>query len=134
MMHSFGCGAKAPQPPILSMVTGKASYNHYNMREILHRWIDHPQRLWEVIYETLASNVETIIHIGPEPNLMPATYRRLSDNVKIQVAKNVGLRAVQQMASRPWLSGLLPSRAALLRAPRIKHIVLEDWLLEQSAP
>jgi hypothetical protein len=38
---------------------------------------------------------------------------------------------VQGMANRPWLKTLLPSRAALLRAPNIEHIVLEDWLLEQ---
>jgi hypothetical protein len=24
----------------------------------------------------------------------------------------------------------LPSRAALLRAPSIRHVILEDWLLE----
>jgi [acyl-carrier-protein] S-malonyltransferase len=131
LMHTLPCATTAPCPPVLSMVTGKASYNDYNMREILHHWIDHPQRLWDVIYETLNLGVETIVHVGPEPNLLPATYRRLSDNVKNQVAGNVGLRAVQGMANRPWLKTLLPSRAALLRAPNIEHIVLEDWLLEQ---
>ncbi|MCG8584842.1 MAG: hypothetical protein MI757_09045 [Pirellulales bacterium] len=132
LMHTMSCSNAAPRPPILSMVTGRMSYNDYNMREILHRWIDHPQRLWDVIYETLALNVETIVHVGPEPNLLPATFRRLSDNVRNQVAGNVGLRAVQGMATRPWLASLLPSRAALLRTPSLKHIVLEDWLLEQS--
>ena len=36
------------------------------------------------------------------------------------------------LARRPWLSALLPSRAALLRAPLLKHVILEDWLLEQG--
>jgi [acyl-carrier-protein] S-malonyltransferase len=31
-----------------------------------------------------------------------------------------------------WLSRLLPSKAALLRAPHVEHLVLEDWLLSQS--
>ena len=130
MMHTMACEAKTPQPRIISMVTGKASYNDYNTREILHSWIDHPQRLWDIIYECLAAGVETIVHVGPEPNLMPATFRRLSSNVKDQVAGNFGLRAVQGMANRPWLAAIMPSRAALLRAPNIRHIVLEDWLLE----
>jgi [acyl-carrier-protein] S-malonyltransferase len=40
------------------------------------------------------------------------------------------LRAAAGLARRPWLSSLLPSRAALLRAPQIQHVILEDWLLE----
>jgi hypothetical protein len=32
---------------------------------------------------------------------------------------------------RPWLTALLPSRTALLRAPTVEHIILEDWLLAQ---
>jgi [acyl-carrier-protein] S-malonyltransferase len=31
-----------------------------------------------------------------------------------------------------WLAHLLPSQAALLRAPFLEHVVLEDWLLEQQ--
>ncbi|MDA1015357.1 MAG: hypothetical protein O3A00_13015 [Planctomycetota bacterium] len=34
---------------------------------------------------------------------------------------------------RPWLAGLLSSDAALLRAPFVEQIMLEDWLLEQDA-
>ncbi len=132
MMHTMACESKTPQPRIISMVTGKASYNDYNTREILHSWIDHPQRLWDIIYECLAAGVETIVHVGPEPNLMPATFRRLSNTVKDQVAGNLGLRAVQGMANRPWLAAIMPSRAALLRAPNIQHVLLENWLLEHD--
>jgi [acyl-carrier-protein] S-malonyltransferase len=42
------------------------------------------------------------------------------------------LRAMSQMAQREWLSAVLPSRAALLRAPFVRQIVLEEWLLENA--
>jgi [acyl-carrier-protein] S-malonyltransferase len=98
--------------------------------------VDQPQRLWDAIYDTLASGVTTLIHVGPDPNLVPATFRRISENVQQQMTGNslgsYGLRAAAGLARRPWLSAILPSRAALLRAPTVKHIVLEDWLLEHG--
>jgi len=36
------------------------------------------------------------------------------------------------MVPHPWLKRLLPDRAALLRAPLVEQIVLEDWLLSQK--
>jgi [acyl-carrier-protein] S-malonyltransferase len=42
----------------------------------------------------------------------------------------MGMRAAAGLARRPWLSAILPSRAALLRAPAMRHVILEDWLLE----
>ena len=54
-MHTMPGGFTKPNPPVFSLVTGKASYNEYNAREILIEWIDHPQRLWDAVYETLAS-------------------------------------------------------------------------------
>ena len=132
LMHTMKGGFAAPVPPVLSLVTGKTSYNDYNTREILSRWTDHPQRLWDAVYETLARGIETVIHVGPQPNLIPATFKRLSDNVEAQTRGSIGIRAVQGIASRPWLKALLPSRTALLRAPLVKHVVLEDWLLEQD--
>ena len=45
---------------------------------------------------------------------------------------SIGMRALSGIVRRPWLSALLPSRTALLRAPLIRHISLEDWLLEQK--
>jgi len=135
-MHEISGGLVAPQPPILSLVTGKESYNKYNAREMLIRWIDHPQRVWDAVDYTLSEGIETIVHVGPEPNLFPATFRRVSENVQAQLSGNspssLGLRVVSGMARRPWLTALLPSRTALLRAPFIRHIILEDWLLEQD--
>ena len=137
-MHELPGGFGRPTPPILSMVTGKTSYNEYNAREILHRWVDHPQRVWDAVYESLQAGVEVIVHVGPTPNLLPATYKRLSENVQAQVntrsAGGFGLRFVSGMARRRWLMALLPSRTALLRAPYVQHVILEDWLLEQKVP
>ena len=47
---------------------------------------------------------------------------------------SLGLRAASAMVSRQWLGALLPKRTALLRAPKVRHIILEDWLLEQPVP
>lgn len=132
MMHTMPGGFTEPKPPVLSLVTGKFSYNDYNAREILHRWTDHPQRLWDAVYETLSVGVKTIIHVGPEPNIIPATFNRLSENVAAQVKGNVGMRALSAAARRRWLQSMLPSRAALLRAPYVQHILLEDWLIENA--
>jgi len=133
-MFQLPGGFVEPSPRVLSLVTGEISYNDFNSRTHLSRWLDHPQRLWDAIYATLTRNIETVIHLGPEPNLIPATYKRLSDNIAAQVNKRtmggLGLRAVSGMARRPWLTTILPSRTALLRAPFVRHIVLEDWLIE----
>jgi [acyl-carrier-protein] S-malonyltransferase len=129
-------GFRSPSLPLLSGVTGKTSYTDHNSRELLHRWVDHPQRLWDMIYQTLASGVETVVHVGPAPNLIPATFKRLSDDVRGQLGgrspAGLGLRAVLCMVRRPWLAQRLPSRAALLRAPFLRHVLLEDWLLDRS--
>jgi [acyl-carrier-protein] S-malonyltransferase len=136
MMQTGGGGFRAPVPPVLSLVTGGTSYNDYNARKILNHWIDEPQRLWDAVYELLSGGVEVLIHIGPDPNLLPATFKRLSDNVTHELSgrslKQLGMRAVSSMASRPWLAKLLSARAALLRAPFVVHVILEDWLLAQE--
>jgi [acyl-carrier-protein] S-malonyltransferase len=138
LAHTLPGGFTKPHPPIFSLVTGKASYNDFNSREILLKWIDHPQRLWDAVYETLASGIETVIHVGPGPNLIPATFNRLRDNVQAQLTGNslnkLGLRAMARAVRRPWLTAVLPSRTALLRAPTVEHIILEDWLIEQKLP
>jgi [acyl-carrier-protein] S-malonyltransferase len=138
LAHTLPGGFTRPTPPIFSLVTGKTSYNDFNSREILLKWIDHPQRLWDAVYETLASGMETVIHVGPGPNLIPATFNRLRDNVQAQLTGNslnkLGLRAMARAVRRPWLTAVLPSRTALLRAPAVEHIILEDWLIEQHLP
>lgn len=132
LMATMSGGLTAPTPPVLSLVTGKASYNDYNARDLLYRWTDHTQLLWDAVYETLAQGVETIIHVGPEPNIIPATFHRLQENVEVQMKASLGLRAVSGMVGRPWLKSLLPARTALLRAPLVHHVILEDWLLDNA--
>lgn len=133
MMDSMRGGFHPPCPPILSLVTGKRSYDDYHARDLLRDWSDHPQRLWDAVYETLAAGVTTVVHVGPGPNVIPATFHRLSDNVEEQTAGHsigsLGMRAAAGLARRLWLSALLPTRTALLRAPHVQHVILEDWLL-----
>jgi hypothetical protein len=42
------------------------------------------------------------------------------------------MEAMRRMAKRPWLTKLLSARVALLRAPFVTHIIVEDWLLAQA--
>ncbi len=136
MMDAMRGGFQPPCPPILSLVTGERSYDDYHARDILREWADHTQRLWDAVYETLACGVTTVVHVGPDPNLTPATFHRLSENVQQQTAGStwgsMGMRAAAGLARRPWLSTILPSRAALLRAPTVRHVILEDWLLANA--
>jgi len=136
MMQRMRSLGEVPQPPVLSLVTGTTRYTDLNARDLLHRWIDHPQRLWDAVYETLSLGTQLVIHVGPEPNLVPATFKRLSENVRQQTTGrslgSLGMRAVSGLARRPWLASLLPSRTSLLRAPDVRHVVLEDWLLDQT--
>lgn len=131
IMQTMPGGLTAPTPPILSLVTGKVSYDDLNARELLHRWVDHPQRLWDAVYEALAMGIETLVHVGPEPNIIPATFKRLQDNVEAQTRGSIGMRALSVAVRRTWLKSLLPQRTALLRATLVKQLILEDWLLEQ---
>ncbi|HEY2883037.1 MAG TPA: hypothetical protein VGJ15_11400 [Pirellulales bacterium] len=136
MMQTLPGGLNGPRPAVLSLVTGKLSYNDYNARDLLARWVDHPQRLWDAVCETLGMGIDTIIHVGPEPNLVHATFKRVADNVTTQLAskswEGVGLRAVSRAVRRPWLAKMLPTRSSLLRAPFVRQVNLEDWLLEQK--
>lgn len=136
IMQTLPGGFTAPAPTVLSLVTGKPSYNDFNSRELLAQWVDQPQRLWDAVTETLAMGIDLIVHVGPEPNLVPATFKRLADNVTTQMAtrswEGMGLRAVGQAVRRPWLAKILPVRSALLRAPFVQQLNLEDWLLEQE--
>lgn len=121
-----------PTPPILSLVTGKISYDKLNALDLIHKWVDHTQRLWDAINESLVMGVETFIHVGPEPNIVPATLKRLKDNIEGQAKASFGMRALSAAAQRPWLQSILPQRTALLRATTVRQINLEDWLLEQK--
>jgi [acyl-carrier-protein] S-malonyltransferase len=135
-IYSVGGGFRSPVPPIVSLVTGKVSYNDYNSRALLNRWIDEPQRLWDAIYELLSQGIEMVIHVGPDPNLLPSTFKRLSDNVTTELAgrslRKIGMRAVSNMIARPWIAKMMSARAAILRAPYLVQLILEDWLLAQE--
>ena len=84
------------------------------------------------------AGVKTVVHVGPGPNLIPATFERLTSNVRGQLSGfslgSFGRRAFAHLAHRPWLTALLPSSTALLRAPSVEHIMLEDWLLDGPVP
>jgi [acyl-carrier-protein] S-malonyltransferase len=93
--------------------------------------------MWDVVDQTLAAGIETVVHVGPEPNLIPATFTRLSIDVSSQLEgrsfSSMGLRAVSRIIRRrSWLTRLLSNDAALLRAPFVQQISLENWLLDQS--
>jgi [acyl-carrier-protein] S-malonyltransferase len=132
LMHTLAIRLVEPKPSVLSLVTGRLSYTDLSARSLIHQWVDHPQRLWEAVCEVLSRDVKTIIHIGPEPNLIPATFKRLSENIVTQTENSISMRALSAAARRVWLQGVLPERASLLRAPFVRHVILEDWLLENA--
>jgi [acyl-carrier-protein] S-malonyltransferase len=136
MMQTMTADATATLPPVFSLASGTMAASQPSIHELLRNWVDRPQRLWDAVCLTLSSGVQCVIHIGPEPNVIPATFQRLSDNVHHLTddtsISGLGMRALRHMADRPWLSAILPQRASLLRAPRIEHIILEDWLLENA--
>lgn len=137
MIESIPGGHRMPSIPIESCVTGAASYNDFNSREILCDWISRPQKLWTVLEHVLHEDIETMIHVGPEPNLIPATMSRIAANVEEQMKKStlnkIGIQAVTSITrARPWLAQYIHKQACLLRAPLIENIVLEDWLLANA--
>ncbi|MEM9187405.1 MAG: ACP S-malonyltransferase [Planctomycetota bacterium] len=125
-----------PAPPVVSLVTGKPIGDRVAIRQTLRNWVDHPQRLWDAVCAVLHSPTQTVLHIGPAPNVIPATFARLSENVRQFRARNdlsgMSLRALGPIIDRPWLNARLPTSAALLRAPQLEHVVLEDWLIENA--
>ncbi|MHC2066449.1 hypothetical protein ACYFX5_03170 [Bremerella sp. T1] len=131
LMSEMKSGFTPPKPPVLSLVTGACSYTDSNVREIICQWVDKPQNLWQAVYHTLSSGTENIVHLGPEPNIIPATYSRLAENVEAQVKGSISTRALSTLVYRPWLQALIGERAYLLRAPTIKQMNLEDWLLDE---
>jgi [acyl-carrier-protein] S-malonyltransferase len=136
MLESLKCGPFPVRPAVVSLVTGKRVADESTVREVLRDWVDHPQRLWDAVCETLASDCKLVVHAGPEPNVIPATFARVAVDVRQQTdgrtLESYSKRAITGIARHPWLSALLPARAALLRAPFVQHIVLEDWLLTHA--
>lgn len=132
LMHTMPLRLAEPKPNVLSLVSGHFTYLDTTARRMLREWIDHPQLLWNAVEHTLTDGIKTLIHVGPAPNLIPATFHRLAENVVDQLKESVGLRALSAAAHRRWLQRMLPDRASLLRAPYIEHVILEDWLLEHA--
>jgi [acyl-carrier-protein] S-malonyltransferase len=137
MLESIPGGNAMPPLPIISGVTGKADFTPDTTRDLIHKWVDHPQLLWHQIVGVLSAKVDTVVHVGPEPNLINATFKRLSDDVRGSLRGRspgkLGLRMAAGLARRPWLASLLPKKASLLRAPVLTHVNLEDWLLDGAA-
>ncbi|MDF1752154.1 MAG: hypothetical protein P1U89_05175 [Verrucomicrobiales bacterium] len=131
-LHTIPVALKKPSPEIISLLTGERSYDDYNTREHMTRWVDHPQKLWDAVCAVLHSDVQMVVHVGPHPNIFPATFDRLTKNVETQIAANRGVKALSAVIERPWLKKLLPKDTGLLRAPKLHHIILEDWLIENA--
>jgi [acyl-carrier-protein] S-malonyltransferase len=135
-LYHTGGGQSKPKPTVISCTTGQASYDQWNSREILKDWTDHPQRLWDVIEHTLASGAELVIHVGPEPRLVPTAFDRLSGKIMKQLKSRhldrLGRRVLPSISRNHWLARRLPLNAVLFRAPFVNHLILEDWLLEQD--
>jgi [acyl-carrier-protein] S-malonyltransferase len=136
LLHRVEGKLRKPSPPVLSCVTGEESYDELSSRELLTLWPDHPQRLWDVVNATLKSNVDMIVHVGPASNLLTTTFSSLSGRVirdqPIRWVRGISASLISGLQRRPMLSGLVPPRAALLRAPFLTHVILEDWLLDQN--
>ncbi len=124
-----------PAIPILSCVSGNLGYTGFNTRKMLTDWVDHPQQLWKCVHGILDMGIDHVIHLGPEPNIIPATLTRIADNVLAQINQpnwmGYGLRTFSKWAGyRRWLNNLLSHDAVLLRAPYVIQTVFEDRLLE----
>jgi [acyl-carrier-protein] S-malonyltransferase len=135
-LYHTGGGNQRPRPTIVSCTTGRANYDEWNSREILTDWTDHPQRLWDAIEYTLGSGAELVIHVGPEPKLIPTAFERLSGKVmktlKHRHLDSLGRRVLPSISRNQWLARRLPHNAVVLRAPFVNHLILEDWLLDQD--
>ncbi len=135
-LYHTGGGNQQPKPPVVSCTTGRANYDEWNSREILAEWTDHPQRLWDAMEHTLASGAELVIHVGPEPKLIPTAFERLSGKVMKQLKHrhldSLGRRVLPSISRNHWLARKLPHNAVVIRAPFVNHLILEDWLLAQD--
>jgi [acyl-carrier-protein] S-malonyltransferase len=135
-MHHIGGGDRKPVPSVVSCSTGVANYDEWNSRAILADWTDHPQRIWDVMENTLASGAELVIHVGPEPKLLATGFERLSNRIMKQLKtahlQRLGSSLIPSIGRNRWLNRKLPANAVLLRAPFLNHIILEDWLLDQE--
>jgi malonyl CoA-acyl carrier protein transacylase len=124
---------RAPELPILSLVTGTFGYTDGNALGQLGDWIDQPQQVWDAIYKTLELGVGIVVHVGPAPKIFPSTYERIGDHVVRQLGEcslqGLRMRAVSGLMRHRGIARLLRSRTVLLGAPHVRHVILENWLL-----
>lgn len=134
MLQTMQMDSSEARLPVFSLVTGQTVGEGRQTRHLLRRWVDEPQRLWDGVCAVLRSEARTILHVGPAPNVIPATFSRLAENVQQVKAKQnlsgLRARAMARLVDRRWLSARLPTSASLLRAPQLEHVMLEDWLIE----
>ena len=113
-MHHIGGGERKPTPSIVSCATGSASYDEWNSRAILADWTDHPQRLWDVMENSLASGAEIVIHVGPEPKLFPTGFERLSHRImkqlKMKHLDRLGSTVIPSISRNGWLIPSTPCK------------------------
>jgi len=134
LMQTTPFELRPPVPPVLSLVTGAFSYNDVNARQLLADWVDHPQRLWDAVYETLAQGSSCgACRAGAEfgaGDFQPAgrecrellAERSLSESVGGPFRGRCGALVGEAAAAC----------SAVLRAPLVQQVMLEDWLLEQE--
>ncbi|HBN77572.1 MAG TPA: hypothetical protein DD473_17535 [Planctomycetaceae bacterium] len=134
MLQTSACCTELPDYPILSCVTGDIAYNGHNSRQLITDWVDHPQQLWKCVHAILEMGIDSLIHLGPEPNILPATLTRISENVQAQLNQpnwyGYGLRTLSKWtAHRRWLAQMMTRDAVLMRAPYVTQVNLEDHFL-----
>jgi hypothetical protein len=76
-------GLEPPMPTVVSCVTVRVNYDARTARDILVRWVDYPQLLWDVIPETPASGVELVVHVGRASKLIASTAIRTTFVIKV---------------------------------------------------
>ena len=121
MIQSMQVSDATPEPPVLSLVTGQAvSGGPVAVRKLLRDWVDHRQRLWDAVCGVLHAPVQTVVHIGPEPNVIPATFsppRRERPAAPVP-QRPVGLRRPRPRPNRRPPLALLPPPHQRRPAPR----------------
>ena len=75
-------------------------YDPLNARDTLIRWVDHPQLLWDVIYETLVEGVDLVIHGAGIQDSRPFDTKSLHDFRRVVSTKVDGLANLRRACER----------------------------------
>jgi [acyl-carrier-protein] S-malonyltransferase len=139
LLHDIPGILNAAVPPVASCVPQAGWCGPSNLRDLLPRWADHPQCLSDAAESTIASGASTVMHVGPSPDLIPRAFGWAEADMpgaphpgRLARLARAAVRTCRGRAASP---GLGHPRSRPPEAPRIVHVVLEDWLLSQtSAP